>query len=338
MTAATKTKAAKPANTKPAKATSSGLGLDSIGDLSSLLDAPAQGPGPLALPLDAIDEDPNQPRTTFDRATLNELAESIKSRGVKTPISVRPNLEAAGRYLINHGARRYRASKIAGKTTIPGFVDGDYTEADQVIENVQRDNLTAREIADFIGRELAKGKKKKDIAASISKSAAFVTQHVALLDLPDPIALAFNDDRCRDVTVIYELVTAHKQKPLEVAAWLKDENQEVTRGSVRLLREFLSQRQATGANEDEAGGQDEGGADEPTAPTETPATGVKGTALDPDKLKRAIVLVEHLMRPARLLLTRRPSADGFGWIRYEDDGTEVEAELGAVRVNRLIEG
>jgi ParB family chromosome partitioning protein len=91
-------------------------------------------------------------------------------RGVKTPISVRDNPDAAGRYLINHGARRVRASKLAHKTSIPAFIDNDYNEADQVIENLQRNELTPREIADFIGRELAKGKKKGDIAKELGKS------------------------------------------------------------------------------------------------------------------------------------------------------------------------
>src|SRR4051812_12362920 len=68
---------------------------------------PATNAGPIALALDLIDEDPNQPRKLFDLASLAEMAETIRIRGVKTPISVRPNPQAKGRYLINHGARRY---------------------------------------------------------------------------------------------------------------------------------------------------------------------------------------------------------------------------------------
>jgi ParB family chromosome partitioning protein len=158
---------------------------------------------------------------------------------------VRENPEQPGRYLINHGARRYRGSKWAEKTDYPGFIDNDYNEADQVIENLQRNELTAREIADFIGRELAKGKKKGEIAKEIGKSPAFVTQHVTLLDLPEPIAEAFNSGRAKDVTVINELVTAYKKNPDEVGAWLADDSQELTRGSVKLLREFLDDKRST---------------------------------------------------------------------------------------------
>jgi len=79
---------------------------------------------------------------------MAQLAASIELRGVKTPISVRDNPATPGRYLINHGARRFRAARRAGKTAIPGFIDNDHLEADQIVENLQRDELAAREIAD----------------------------------------------------------------------------------------------------------------------------------------------------------------------------------------------
>ena len=324
----------------------SGLGLDSMGDLSALLDAPtaaASGGGPLKLEMDLIDEDPHQPRTEdnpgFSDESLDELAASIKLRGVKTPISVRDNPAAPGRYLINHGARRFRGSKRADKTVIPGFIDNDYNEADQVVENLQRNELTAREIADYIGRELAKGIKKGEIAKAISKSPAFVTQHVTLLDLPDPIAKAFNSGRAKDVTVINELVTAFKKKPEEVTDWLGDENQEITRGSVKLLREFLDdkrkQEQQDGGKG--AGAESEGGEGDGQEGSDATKK-QKEKADDPDKLKKAIVQVQHNERPARLILNRRPPADGFAWLKYDDDGQEFEANLSSVTLVALVEG
>ena len=141
-----KTNAKKKEQDKPQ---SSGLGLDGLGDLAGLLNeqpaANAGGAGPQELPLDLIDEDPHQPRTAdnpgFSPESIAEIGETIKARGVKSPISVRENPDAPGRYLINHGARRYRGSKWAHKTTIPAFIDNDYNEADQVIENLQRNEL-----------------------------------------------------------------------------------------------------------------------------------------------------------------------------------------------------
>lgn len=111
----------------------------------------------LELDLSLIDEDPNQPRTEFDPVTLQELSDTIRLRGVKTPISVHPHPQIEGRFIINHGARRFRASILAKKKTIPAFIDTDYSKVDQMIENLQRDALTPREIADFIGYQYSKG-------------------------------------------------------------------------------------------------------------------------------------------------------------------------------------
>ena len=229
--------------------------LGDMGDLSALLDEAPKTGGFLEISLDLIQEDPDQPRKSdnpgFSQISIAELAATIRERGVKSPISVRVNED--GVYIINHGARRYRASKVAGKTTIPAFIDQDYNEADQVIENLQRNELTAREIADFIGRELAKGVKKGVIAKSIGKSPAFVTQHVTLLELPDVIADAFNSGRASDVTAINELVSLFKKHPDDVELWLEDDSQEVSRASVKLLREFIELKDSRAGEAEENG-------------------------------------------------------------------------------------
>lgn len=328
----------------------SGLGLESLGDLSGLLNtSPVAQGGPLDLQLTLIDEDQNQPRQEdnpgFSNESLKELATTIRQRGVKTPISVRENPDQPGRYIINHGARRTRGSLRADKETIPAFIDNDYSKADQVIENLQRDNLTPREIADYIGRELAAGKKKQGIAKSIGKSPAFVSQHVALLDLPDPIAEAFNTGRTKDVTLINELVKAHKQNSDEVTAWLDDEGQELTRGTVQLLREFVDEKKSgeeekVESSEEEVNAEyatDQAELNEPTTEN-PPLVESKPKEKDPDKLKKAIVQVMHDARPARLVLNRRPQSDGLAWVKYEDDGYEFEASLADVQLVALLEG
>jgi ParB family chromosome partitioning protein len=323
----------------------SGLGLDNIGDLMGLLQpTPEVSSGPLEIPLELIDEDPKQPRKDdnpgFSGESLEELAATIRLRGIKTPISVRENPAIEGRYIINHGARRFRGSKLAGKTTIPGFIDNDYLEADQVIENIQRDDLTAREIADFIGRELAKGKKKGAIAKEIGKSPSYITQYVTLLDLPDPIAEAFNKGRSRDVTLINDLVTLFKKNSDEVTTWLDDDSQEITRGSVKLLREFLDDKRTHEEGEDgdgpidvpddeEKGKNTDDGDDTPKKDKKSP---------DPHILKKTIVQVEFNERPARLILNRRPSSDGFAWLKFNDDGEEIEVDLVQVKLMAVMEG
>lgn len=293
--------------------------------------------GPLDIDIDLIDEDPQQPRTAdnpgFSETSLNELAASIRLRGVKTPISVRDNPRSPGRYIINHGARRYRSTRLAGNLTIPGFIDNDYNEADQIIENLQRNALTAREVANFIGRELAKGLKKGEIAHAISKSPAFVTQHANLLDLPDVIANAFNSGRARDVTVVNELLLAHKKNAREVGAWLRDESQEVTRGSVKLLRKFMADAAQGERDATVAVATEEEDVAEGVLPISVQARDRLGK---PSRLMNPVLQISHSKRKARLLLHRLPSAQGRAWCRYEDSGEEQEIMLSEVTLVALL--
>jgi ParB family chromosome partitioning protein len=346
MNAPGKKVAVKAVGSTAAKHQGSGLGLGDMGDLSALLNAPmaaANGGGPLMIDLTLIDEDPSQPRTKdnpgFTPESIGELAASYGPNGPKSPISLRDNRDAPGRYIINHGHRRYRAAKLKGLTVIPSFIDNDYHEVDQVIENLQRNDLTPREIADWIGRELAKGIKKGDIAKSLGKSPAFVSQHANLLDLPEPIAKVFNSGRANDVTVVNELVTAYKKNPKEVTAWLADENQEITRGEVKLLREFLEEKRRG----EEEGDRDPNAGDASSGQTDNEASEGQGSdkkekAADLEKLKKAIIQVTHDGRPARLILTRRPPAEGYAWLKYDDDGHEAEVNLVDVQLVALVEG
>ena len=221
------------------------LALNVVGDLAHLLDDPAGKPREISL--DMISEDPSQPRTEdnpgFSAESLNELAASIKERGVKSPISVHADPILEGRFIVNHGARRLRASRIAGKKTIPVFVDGDFTDVDQMVENIQRDDLTPREIANFIGRKLAEGVKSKDLAALLGKSKTFISLYSNLLNLPGPIEDAYNEGRLRDLTLISTLLRFYKTKPDIVTDFLSRTSNEITRQSLSELNEYLYQNE-----------------------------------------------------------------------------------------------
>ena len=103
------------------------------------------------LPLSQILTNENQPRKSFYQDTLEELAASIKERGVLEPIVVRPFPDAtSGTYQIVMGERRFRASKLAGKTTIPALVKAMSDEdahADALLENFQREDMNPIEKA-----------------------------------------------------------------------------------------------------------------------------------------------------------------------------------------------
>ncbi len=205
--------------------------------------------GATEIDITLISEDIHQPRKEFNQETLRELTETIKLRGVKSPISVRPNPDEPGTYIINHGARRYRASINAGLTRIPAFIDTDYSEADQVIENLQRDDLTSREIADFIGRQLAGGKTKSEIARLIGKTNPYITMHAALLDLPDPLGEVYRTGRCTDVTALYDLTRLYKANKEEVITWLALSTQEeISRLDVYQFSKFLKLKKTPPSN------------------------------------------------------------------------------------------
>lgn len=304
-------------------------------DMPSL---PASSGGPLMIGIELIDEDPAQPRSRnnpgFRPDSIAELAASYGPKGPKTPLSLRVNPDSPGRYIINHGHRRYRAGKVKGLNTLPAFIDNDYDDTDQVIENLQRENMTPREIADYIGRELAKGRKKKEIAARIGKSPSFVSQHVTLLDLPEPVATVFRSGRVTDVTVLNELVSAFKANPAEVAHWLNNPSQEMTRGEIRHLREFLAEkRRVATANADGSRQFDDGvSADEQVATLESATKQPENSR----RASKATIQVEHEGRTAYLLLTRRPRSNGRAWLKYEGDGQEADIDLANVRLVALL--
>jgi len=322
----------------------------------------------LDLELSLIDEDPNQPRREdnpgFSEEKINELVRSITKRGVKTPISVHHHPEKPGRFVINHGARRFRASKLAGRKTIPALVDNDYTSADQLTENLLREGNTPLEIAAAIGEFLKQGMKKKEIAESIGKTAGYVTQYSALLKLPKSIATAFRNNRITDVTLTYELAQLHRNHPDEIDIWVNDENQEFTRASMKYLRNYLTQKEEEndldsdmpGGDPDLYGGdesepaQNTGQDTQPTSSPHHPDTdreqdleeisGHKKTRppAEPGKLKNVIVKVLHTNRFAQLMLDRSAAKNGYGWLKYQDDGNEFEAALRDVQLIAIEEG
>lgn len=323
------------------KTASSGLGLGTETDLSRfLLDDDVHSHGeqrPMELDLSLIDEDPHQPRTVFKEELLQEMAQTIRARGVKNPISVHRNPEKEGRFIINDGARRYRASKLAGKKTIPAFIDSDFSKIDQIIVNAHHETFTSREWAVLIDQEAKKGKKQIQIAEELGKSQAFITHHATLLKLPDTITEVFNSGRCTDATTLYELRVLWKRNKDEVEAWLRDGAVEITRGTVRKLREFLEESKETEPAESDK-----------TSHPESPA--IEGDGQDPQnqteftrkedatKLRKAKVMVQHEGREARLILNRRPSLSGLAWLKYEDDGSEFERPLDQMKLIALTEG
>jgi ParB family chromosome partitioning protein len=155
---------------------------------------------PFEAPLEALYPDPRQPRKHIDDAALEELAASIRVHGVLEPLIVHPQLrqdKQAG-YTIVAGERRWRAAKRAGLKTVPVVVRAQLTVAQigeiQLIENLQREDLTAVELATGYAAYLkATGKSQAELAKAVGKDEGTVSHHLALLTLPPEIQQLVSD-------------------------------------------------------------------------------------------------------------------------------------------------
>jgi ParB family transcriptional regulator, chromosome partitioning protein len=233
-----------------------------LDDLAAL-DAPIQQATgqPMMLATDAIAEDPDQPRHEFDLAALKELAETIRERGVRQPISVRPDLQQAGRWVLNFGARRLRASRLAGLKDIPAFIDSTADNYDQLIENEQREGLTPLELALFVQKRLAMGDKQVEIAKRLGKSRQWVTLTTALIEAPDWLLQAYREGRCRGMNELYGLRRLHEAHAQAVEVWVAQQGA-ITRERIAGLRDGLETRATLAPQADTESSQrgDEGAA------------------------------------------------------------------------------
>jgi len=177
--------------------------------------------GVLQISLDQIDENPYQTRHFADQdtaaedsvaSTLQELAESVRISGVIQPIVVRP--AEAGRYVLILGERRCRASKLAGKTTIPAIVRrvSDQQAAEMtVIENLQRQDLNCLEQANAFARLSQQfGLTQEQIGQRVGISRESVSNYMRLLKLPESVAVYLQQGRMgfSEARVLLQLLDA----------------------------------------------------------------------------------------------------------------------------------
>ena len=145
--------------------------------------------------LDQIQVNPYQPRTHFDREALEELAESIKVQGIIQPITVRKLSD--NEYQLISGERRFQASKLAGLEQIPAYIrtaDDQQMLEMALIENIQRENLNAIEIALSYQRLLEEcDLKQEQLGERVGKNRTTVNNYLRLLKLPPDIQAGIRD-------------------------------------------------------------------------------------------------------------------------------------------------
>ena len=172
-----------------------GRGLDAIFGTT----APTQQSKPMTemaeIALSAIKPNPLQPRTIFDDEALQELSASIAQLGVIQPITLKP--DGKNKYIIISGERRWRASQLAGLETIPAYireVDDENLHAMALVENIQRENLNAIEIALGMKRLIEEcGLTQEAMAEKVGKKRSTVSNYMRLLSMPSEVQLALKD-------------------------------------------------------------------------------------------------------------------------------------------------
>ncbi len=172
-----------------------GRGLDAIfgSDKPSAILKPMSEMAEIAIA--EIVPNPSQPRTRFDEEALDELADSIRTLGVIQPVAVRRR-NAEGKYVIISGERRWRAARLAGLQTLPAYVrevDDENLHAMALVENIQRQDLNAIEIALGMQRLIDECHLTQDaLSEKVGKKRSTVSNYMRLLK-PHEVQLALKE-------------------------------------------------------------------------------------------------------------------------------------------------
>lgn len=179
------------------------------------------GDSVVTLSLSLIDEDPNNPRRSFDDAELDALAATLKVRGLLQPVVVRP-VDGDGRYRLRFGARRYRAALRAGLSEIPAIVrGGDLAPAEalleQLIENEQREGLSTAELAAAVNQLLELDLTQAEIGRRLGRPKAQIAMLASVTTMPPELTALAPQLGLR---TLYELHSAWKMDPRGAKVWL----------------------------------------------------------------------------------------------------------------------
>ena len=231
--------------------------------------------GPTELPIDRIRPNPEQPRRRFDPAELERLADSIRRHGVLQPVVVRAVEDG---YELVVGERRWRASQVAGRTTLPAVV-ADVATRDRLelalVENVQRHDLNPIELALAFQTLAESGATQEQIGERVGFERSTIANHLRLLDLPREMQGDVEGG---------ELSVGHAKAILGVAS---PERRRALRD--RVVRDGLSVRQTEEAARDLGA---------PTRSREKSGRGVQ--VVDPDLANLVDILRARLQTQVRL--------------------------------------
>ncbi|KOY43808.1 MULTISPECIES: ParB/RepB/Spo0J family partition protein [Vibrio harveyi group] len=294
-------------------------------------------------------------------------------RGILEPLSCKRHPDIPGHLIILGGNRRFRAAGMAGLDKAPFIIKDELDDFDKFVLNDQRENLTPLEVAMFIKNRLDAKHKAGEIAKALGRPASYVSDHKIFFDMASSIRDLYDSNLCRSMQALALLHRAYKKNANEIDAYClqaAEDKQELTTSQVRKFLESLKaptkndspkpqspEKEQPGATSDEeqlsfdgvntSESSTEGEAEQSfnetsefQQETDTTNSGSQADALlaqsDTDKIKKAIIQVQYDERAARLITNRR-AAYGLAWIKYDDDGHEIEVDLNQVKLVAVIE-
>lgn len=200
------------------------------------------------IPINQIEANPNQPRRDFDATALQELANSIKQIGIIQPITLRQT--ADNRFQIIAGERRWRASQIAGLTSIPAYIRTAKDESIMemaLVENIQREDLNSIEIALAYQHLLEESDMTQErVSERVGKSRAAIANYLRLLKLPAQVQMALQN---KTIDMGHARALLGLDSPSEQIKLFKEIQKEGY--SVRRVEELVQQLNS-GSNHDDA--------------------------------------------------------------------------------------
>ena len=201
------------------------------------------------IPLNQIGANPNQPRKTFSEAELNDLAASIRERGVIQPILLRAITGQPYMYEIVAGERRFRASKLAGLTEIPAIIKTISNENAMeiaLIENVQRENLNPVEEA-YAYKNLMETCKYSisDVVRLIGKSESYIRNAIRLTELPETVKKMIQDG---DISASHARAIVVAENPEKLAKEIKDKKLSVEQTGILVRQNKRSNKSRSYTN------------------------------------------------------------------------------------------
>ncbi len=201
--------------------------------------------------IDEIEPNPLQPRKDFDEEALAELSASIAQLGVIQPITLKRTGE--GRYTIISGERRWRASKMAGIEKLPAYireVDDENLHAMALVENIQRQDLNAIEIALGMQRLINEcGLTQEAMAEKVGKKRSTVSNYMRLLALPSEVQLALKEGV---ITMGHAKAIGGLDQELQITALKKCVRKGMSvRQAEQLARKLLTQKIVSSTIEEE---------------------------------------------------------------------------------------